>query len=284
MIIEGSELWYKLRPFAIRDLETILNRKKRENLDDSVKEILLQQSLSDKILKFSFSQDGLLAAISAAENGSVITLPCGVIEMSQQIFVEKDILIQGAIGYEPGYQWINYTYRGTVITCTTPIPTDSFQSVFIYCYSTNKLTLSNLCIFYNIEMDKTAVAVRSDQYLSVNNCIILARNTSSENNSAAIGINLSSSGGFRYGSVNSCFVYAYGNKKGGSALSIFARSYARVNIQDCILVGWGGEGGGTGLSYTEYFASSDSLVSVTNCRLIGKTTGISGSQVGEGGG
>ena len=75
----ASEVWKEIKPFAIRDMNSMIDSKSGEGGDDLYAIILYDES-AQKIKYYSMSAEGLYAALAAASSGDVVFVPAGTIE------------------------------------------------------------------------------------------------------------------------------------------------------------------------------------------------------------
>ena len=74
----ASEVWKEIKPFAIRDMNKMLDNKAGDSGDDLYAIILYDES-AQKIKYYSMSAEGLQAALAAASSGDVVFVPAGTI-------------------------------------------------------------------------------------------------------------------------------------------------------------------------------------------------------------
>ncbi|MBE0695947.1 MAG: discoidin domain-containing protein, partial [Anaerolineaceae bacterium] len=75
----ASEVWKEIKPFAIRDMNRMLDNKAGDSGDDLYAIILYDES-AQKINLYSMSAAGLAAALGAADSGDIVWVPAGTIE------------------------------------------------------------------------------------------------------------------------------------------------------------------------------------------------------------
>jgi len=74
----ASEVWKEIKPFAIRDMNRMLDNKAGDSGDDLYAIILYDES-AQKIKYYSMSAEGLISALAASDSGDSIFVPPGTI-------------------------------------------------------------------------------------------------------------------------------------------------------------------------------------------------------------
>lgn len=74
----ASEVWKEIKPFAIRDMNRMLDNKAGDS-GDNLYAIILYDESAQKIKYYSMSAEGLAAALAAASSGDVVFVPAGTI-------------------------------------------------------------------------------------------------------------------------------------------------------------------------------------------------------------
>ena len=93
----ASEVWKEIKPFAIRDMNRMLDNKAGDSGDDLYAIILYDES-AQKIKYYSMSDLGLQAALAAASSGDIVLIPAGTITpSSESLFILGDEIGNGSI-------------------------------------------------------------------------------------------------------------------------------------------------------------------------------------------
>ena len=87
----ASEVWKEIKPFAIRDMNRMLDNKAGDSGDDLYAIILYDES-AQKIKYYSMSGNGLTAALAAASSGDIIVIPAGTLIDSISSRVSSGVL------------------------------------------------------------------------------------------------------------------------------------------------------------------------------------------------
>lgn len=76
----ASEVWKEIKPFAIRDMNSMVEQSKSGS-GENLYAIILQDISAQKLRYYSFSTDGLEGALAAASPGDVVQCPGGTLQM-----------------------------------------------------------------------------------------------------------------------------------------------------------------------------------------------------------
>jgi hypothetical protein len=75
----ASEVWKEIKPFAIRDMNSMLDSKSGDG-NNELYAIILYDESAQKIKYYAMNADGLTAALLAASNGDAVWIPAGTID------------------------------------------------------------------------------------------------------------------------------------------------------------------------------------------------------------
>ena len=170
----ASEVWKEIKPFAIRDMNKMLDNKAGDSGDDLYAIILYDES-AQKIKYYSMSVVGLAAALDYANSGDIIWLPAGTIDSTniQSIVstagAEKCLLI--APGNPLPENWKNFSFDDSSWTDSVlgdetnlyPIPGSQRSTERI-----GHLDNQSIMLFrrkFNIHFPIKQISVKADNYV-----------------------------------------------------------------------------------------------------------------------
>jgi hypothetical protein len=124
---ENAELWSKLRPFAMLDIEQLATKVKQTYSSESEGEITLYGS---KVRHYTADEDGLRGAISAAEEYDTILIPPVQIELASTLTIDQKIRLIGL--HAPARNLSADTYHhGAIIKNGSGLESGSLISVSV---------------------------------------------------------------------------------------------------------------------------------------------------------
>jgi len=136
----AHELWERLRPFAMRDIEQLANLTKRTASSETGAEIVLYGS---KVRRYTADEDGLRAAIGAAADYDTITIPAVHIQINSTLNINKRIKLIGV--RDPVRNASLDTFqKGAVISNATGFVSGNLVSITI-----GNVALDNLAFLFS---------------------------------------------------------------------------------------------------------------------------------------
>jgi hypothetical protein len=97
----ASEVWKEIKPFAIRDMNSMLDSKAGDSGDDLYAIILYDES-AQKIKYYSMSSAGLAGALGASESGDIVWIPAGTIDFSNIQSIVSTVGAEKCLVIAPG--------------------------------------------------------------------------------------------------------------------------------------------------------------------------------------
>lgn len=218
---KATATWREIKPFAIRDIGSMLEDAKSKGENDGYFIILCDTS-AQRIIDYSVSMDGLLSALAAAESGDIILLPYGsTISSSVALTVPSGVTV---VGYGVGASMI--------------ISVGDVGGALVTLSSSAKL--ENLSVIYSTA---NSAGTRSGIYMSGAGSSVRRIGAHCENSGSGdvIGLNMETGTGNSYAS------YSSGTANGiGKAIGIKAGSGARLRV--CQGVSYTAGGGSAGIA------------------------------------
>jgi hypothetical protein len=98
----ASEVWDLIKPFAVGWFNSVMSQAKGEDTGSDPYAIILYDESGQKKRMYSFSFDGLRAALAAAVAGDVVWLPAGTITPGAASYTTGDEISNGAIAVTNG--------------------------------------------------------------------------------------------------------------------------------------------------------------------------------------
>jgi hypothetical protein len=134
------ELWERLRPFAMLDIEQLANFAKRTASSEVGAEIVLYGS---KVRRYTADEDGLRAAIGAAADYDTVTIPAVPIQLSSTLSINKRIKLVGVRDPVRSVSMDTY-HKGAVISNAPGFASGNLVSVTV-----GNVALDNLAFLFN---------------------------------------------------------------------------------------------------------------------------------------
>jgi len=136
----AHELWERLRPFAMRDIEQLANLAKRTSSSEGGAEIVLYGS---KVRRYTADEDGLRAAIAAAADYDAITIPAVHIQLNSTLNINKRIKLIGVRDPVRNVSLDTY-HKGAVISNAAGFVSGNLVSI-----TTGQVALDNLAFLFS---------------------------------------------------------------------------------------------------------------------------------------
>ena len=209
------ELWERIKPYAMHEIEKLVNLQKRNASSEGRGEIILYR-LDGKAVRYEANEDGLRAAVSGAGDDEVVYLPPLVITLTQALFISRRIAIFGS-----NYEQADLSVQGTELVCSTDVGSYLLSNN----QSTGRVELHNLVISYMVSSTASRTAlllgggvlsdVRIYAYNAAGGAVALSYNrdiylervvgfAKSEGSGAAIGLTAASANTTGKVSINLC--------------------------------------------------------------------------------
>jgi len=136
----AHELWERLRPFAMLDIEKLANLAKRTSSSEAGAEIVLYGS---KVRRYTADEDGLRAAIAASADFDTIIIPAVHIQLNSTLSINKKVKLIGV--RDPVRRPSLDTYqKGSVISNATGFVSGNLVSI-----TTGSVALDNLAFLFS---------------------------------------------------------------------------------------------------------------------------------------
>jgi len=255
----AHELWERLRPFAMRDIEQLANLAKRTSSSEGGAEIVLYGS---KIRRYTADEDGLRAAIAAAADYDTITIPAVPIQLNSTLSINKRIKLIGVRDPVRNVSLDTY-HKGAVISNAAGFVSGNLVSITI-----GQVALDNLAFLFtaNSTNPVRGIYCQSSAY-SFRDLLVYASNSSSGTTYA---IQVAYSAAFSR-------VYAFASASSGTAAGLVMGPHATTLYADlCYFEGISTSGQGYGC------VTHACTGQIAHCGFSGTTYGLQIASYGGG--